>query len=143
LLRRGPYLIGAGLDESVAGEPKGLKGHFINLFDPELRLQTNVALSASARLLLLDLDSARLKRPTVLASACKAVPAKSDSATLSLTVEGVASTPAIVLISSAKPAKGLTLDGQDLKDFEYSSSEQLLRVRFENQSKPRELRVTF
>jgi len=35
LLRRGPYLIGAGLEESVAGEPKTLRGRFVNLFDPD------------------------------------------------------------------------------------------------------------
>ena len=38
-LRRGPYWIGAGLDESVSAPPKTLTGRFINLFDPELRLQ--------------------------------------------------------------------------------------------------------
>ena len=39
LLKRGPYLIGAGLDETVSADPTIVKGRFINLFDAELRLR--------------------------------------------------------------------------------------------------------
>ncbi|MBP8261301.1 MAG: hypothetical protein KA118_16750, partial [Verrucomicrobia bacterium] len=38
ILRRGPYVIAAGLDESIEGPPRTLSGQFVNLFDPELEL---------------------------------------------------------------------------------------------------------
>ncbi|MES2569977.1 MAG: hypothetical protein V4710_07965, partial [Verrucomicrobiota bacterium] len=66
-LRRGPYLIGAGLDESVAAEPTVLKGRFINLFDPELKLMQSAALTPGARFFLLDLDAVKSQEPRLLA----------------------------------------------------------------------------
>ena len=42
LLRRGPYLIGAGLDESIEGAPHAVNGRFVNLFDPDLRVRREV-----------------------------------------------------------------------------------------------------
>jgi hypothetical protein len=144
LLRRGPYVIGAGLDESVAGEPKELKGRFVNLFDPELRVRNSVKLAPAARFFLLNLESVKGRQPRVLASACKALPAKASSAKqLSLVVEGVGGTPAVVLLHAPKPPREITLAGQPLNDFEYAGSEKLLWVRFPNESKPRELHLAF
>jgi hypothetical protein len=48
-LRRGPYVIGAGLDESVEGAARLLQGRFVNLFDPELKVQRSIALSPGTR----------------------------------------------------------------------------------------------
>jgi hypothetical protein len=59
LLRRGPYVIAAGLDESPASGSKDLEGKFINLFDSELKVQTKLTLSPGSRYLLLDLQSCR------------------------------------------------------------------------------------
>jgi hypothetical protein len=120
-----------------------LRGRFVNLFDSTLRVQTSVTLAPASRFFLLDLESARRGGPRVLASACKALPIKQDRKTLALTVEGVADTPAIVLIHAPKPPQTATLAGQPLKDYEYSPADQLLWIRFSNQSKPRELRLTF
>ena len=62
LLRRGPYLIGAGLGESVPCEAKELKGRFVSFFDPELRVRSGVTLSPASRYFLLDLDTVRGSR---------------------------------------------------------------------------------
>jgi hypothetical protein len=143
LLRRGPYLIAAGLDESIPGEPKELRGRFVNLFDPELRVQRSVTLAPAARFFLLDLEAAELKEPRVLASACKALPVKKDIHSLTLAVEGVGGTPAIVLLHAPDPARTVTLDGQPCGQCQYSASERLLWIRFPNESRPRELRLEF
>jgi hypothetical protein len=113
LLRRGPYLIGAGLDESIAADATVVKGRFINLFDAELRLRRSVALEPGARVFLLDLDAVGGRQPRLLASACKALPLKQEEATLSFTVEGVAGTPAVVLLRVPGGApRTVTLEGQ-------------------------------
>ena len=143
LLRRGPYIVAAGLDESVGGDPKELHGKFINLFDSELRVRQTVSLTPGSRFFLMDLDSVGGGEARVLASACKALPVKRESASLTLAVEGVAGTPAVVLLHAPKPPRSVTLAGENLEKFQYSAEDQLLWIRFENESRPRELRLEF
>ncbi|MBI5384404.1 MAG: hypothetical protein HZA90_06915 [Verrucomicrobia bacterium] len=143
LLRRGPYVIGAGLDESVAGEPKTLRGRFVNLFDPELRVRDSVTLAPAARCFLLDLESKRGPEPQLLASACKALPTKRATNSFTLAVEGIANTPAVVLLYASQAPRAVTLAGEPLQSFNYSAEARLLWLRFSNQSRPRELQVEF
>ena len=143
LLRRGPYVVAAGLDESIGGDPRVLNGRFVNLFDSELRVRDQVTLDSGSRQFLLDLDVAHSRKPHLLASACRAVPGTEMSRQLNYTVEGVAETPAIMLIESSKAPKAITLAGQSLTTFEYSDKEHLLWVHFENTAAPRELTVQF
>jgi hypothetical protein len=143
VLRRGPYLIAAGLDESTASEPRQLKGNFINLFDPDLKVQDRVQLTPKSRNFLLDLTEARGRTPKVLASAGKNFALEQQSRRLVVMVEGVKGTPGIVLIATPRAPETVQLNGQPLPTYEYSSATGLLRVRFTNESEPRELRVTF
>lgn len=144
LLRRGPYVIASGLDESIAGEPKTLRGRWVNLFDSELRATNRVTLDPGARCFLLDLDAAAIGGgPRVLAAACKTLPVKTASGAVTFVVEGVRDTPAIVLLYSPKPPRQLTLDHQRLTTFTHSPADKLLWVRFVNQATPRELVVQF
>ena len=143
VLRRGPYLIGAGLDESGRGEAKTLTGRFVNLFDSELKVQRSISLAAGARVFLLNLDAAKSTEPKLLASACKALPAKHSDGKLAWTVEGVGDTPAILLLSTAKPPRSIQLDQQPLDYFTYDAAEGLLTLRFPNEARPRELVLEF
>jgi len=143
LLRRGPYVLAAGLDESVAGEIKTLRGRFVNLFDPELRVQRTVSLVPGARLFLLDLDAMRGSQSQVLASACKALPTKQGEHSLSIAVEGVINTPAVVLLRAATAPRSVKLGGQALENFQYDREDKLLWLRFTNEAKARELAVEF
>lgn len=143
LLRRGPYVIAAGLDESVAGEPKTVTGRFVNLFDPELCVREQVKLDAGVRLFLLDLDLVKGKEPRVLASACKALSVKVTPGALTLAVEGVGNTPAVVLVRAPGKPRDVTLAGQPLTSFVYSAKDGLLWLRFANEARMRELAVTW
>ncbi len=142
-LRRGPYVIGAGLDESVSASRKALKGRFVNLFDPELGVQRSILLEPGKRVFLLDLDAVKLSKPQLLASACKALLTKRDGKRMTWTVEGVGDTPAILLISSTKPPRSVQLDQQALDSFAFNKAEGLLYVRFTNESRPRSLAIEF
>jgi hypothetical protein len=143
LLRRGPYMLGAGLDESLAGDPKRLSGRFVSLFDPDLRVQRTVTLEPGSRHFLLDLDAVRGHQPQMLASACKALPLRSGANLLSLVVEGVADTPGVLLLRAPKAPRAITLAGQPLQSFIYSPTHQLLWIRFANEARPRELAIEF
>jgi len=143
LLRRGPYLIAAGLDESVAGEPKEFRGKFVNLFDLALKVRDAAKLSPGSRFLLLDLTTVHGREPRVLASACKALATKNAADKLSLIVEGVGNTPAVVLMHAPKRPREISLGGEAVKDFEYSPADKLLWIRFPNEATPRELSLRF
>ncbi|HEY5914031.1 MAG TPA: hypothetical protein VJA21_25870 [Verrucomicrobiae bacterium] len=142
-LRRGPYVIAAGLDESLPAESKVLPGAYVNLFDPALRVQESVTLKPRARFFLLDLASVRRGPPCVLAAACKTLAVESQDRQLSLMVEGVANTPAVVLLRVPGKPKSATLDGHPLDTLESSAEHKLLWVRFQNESSPRVLSVSF
>jgi len=142
-LRRSPYLIGAGLDESLDTRTNRLQGRFVNLFDPELKVRRSVALSPNTRVFLLDLDAVKSESARLIASACKALPVKRDDGATAWTVEGVGDTPAIMLISSAKPPRSVQLDQQPLTSFTYDPAERLLYLRFPNEARPRNLVVEF
>ncbi|MBL9137004.1 MAG: hypothetical protein JNK85_14125 [Verrucomicrobiales bacterium] len=142
LLRRGPYLVAAGLDESQATPARSVRGRFVDLFDPELAVVRETTLPGGARRFLLDLDQVGSGGPRVLASACKALPVKKGGRdVLEWVVEGIGGTRAVVLLRLPKPARQVQLDGAELTDLTYSSQDRLLWVRFENESRPRTLSV--
>jgi hypothetical protein len=143
VLRRGPYVIAAGLDESIAGEPKVLRGHFVNLFDPELRVLDSVPINPGSRYFLRDLALADAREPQLLASACKALPVKSAEKSRSFLVEGATETPAVMLFQVAHPPGTVTLDGKPVAQIEFSKKDGLLWIRFTNEAKPRTLTVQF
>ena len=75
-LRRGPYVVAAGLDESLPDPPHTLTGRFVNLFDADLPIVTSVTLTPGHRALLLDLDRIPGQNPIILAAACKTLGAE-------------------------------------------------------------------
>ena len=118
-LRRGPYVVAAGLDESIAGDPHVLRGRFLDLFDSHLRIVESATLIPGSRRLLLDLDRAlaRTPGPSVLASACKVLGAeKTADGAFKFYAEGPDRTEAFVRLALAETPKAVTLDGQPLPD---------------------------
>ncbi len=145
VLRRGPWLIAAGLEDSIGAPSTVLTGRLINLFDPALALQTRIEVKPAARFLLLDLDAVKPLTPPVprvLASACKALPVPGEPGQ-AWTVEGVGDTPAIVLLSCPQAPRKVTLEGTPDPLFEYDGPSQLLRIRFLNTAGPRRLALEF
>ncbi len=143
LLRRRLYVVTAGLDESIAGQPRVVNGRFVNLFDSELRVLNQVTISSGSRQFLLDLDVAHRRQPHLLAAACKALLKEVTRKNISFTIEGIEQTQAIMLLESAKPPQSVMLDGKKLATFEYSAKEKLLWIHFENEVTPRELNISF
>ena len=71
LLKRGPYIIGAGLNETDDSTTKEITGKFVDLFNSELAVLDKVALAPRSRVFLLDIDKLDKSKPTVIASASK------------------------------------------------------------------------
>jgi hypothetical protein len=143
LLRRGPYVIAAGLDESIEGPARTLHGRFVNLFDAELKLQKDVTLSPGMRFVLLDIDASQMRQPPLLAAACGAVPQKQSKVEMSYMIEGVENTPGIALFKLPHAPRTVQLQGQVLDDITYDAGQGLLWVRFKNEAAPRTLSLQF
>ena len=143
VLRRGKYVIAAGIEESIPGQAKRLTGRFVNLFDPELRALDGVTLTPGTRYFLLDLDQARGREPAVLASACKVVTQPFVRGTLLCQVEGVAGTPAVILLRSPRPPRQVSLDGRSLASFHHDAARGVLRINLTNEARCRTLGVSY
>ena len=143
MLRRGPYVVAAGLEESIANRPFILTGRFINLFDAQLGLLKKVTLNPGSRYLLIDLDALRTGKAHLLASACDAQLTVNQDKQINFTVEGIDQTQAILLLEAPREPKAITLNGKAVTQFEYSVPEKLLWIHFDNKAFPRELAVTF
>lgn len=112
VLRRGPYVIGAGLDETDAPEHT-LEGRFIDLFSPTLQIRTSVKLAPGARVFLLDLDKAAGKQPRVLASASKVLGAESGKGRLKFHSEGPQQTVCATRVFIPSEPKSVKVEGAE------------------------------
>jgi hypothetical protein len=139
VLQRGPYTIAAGLDESLDTPPRILRGRFISLFDPTLALRHEVVLSPGTRWFLVDLDRVPRTDGHLVAAAAKVLPSDRARRVSAYTVEGIANTPALVLLRARKPPAAVELDGAPLPNVRHDPQERLLWVPFTNTAAPRNL----
>jgi hypothetical protein len=139
VLRRGPYVVAAGLDETTS-PGKTLTGHFVDLFDPALKPVESVVVAPSSRHLLVDLDK---YDKTVIASAGRVVEQSSDSHRWRGTIEGLADVPSVLLLkASAKPAAA-TIDGATITDQSYDAARHLLWLRFPSKAATQSIVVSY
>ncbi len=144
VLRRGPYLVAAGLDESIPGQPAvTLRGRFINLFDPQLPVQNGLALSPGKRVLLFDLNTVKPEQPQVIAAACKVTGVRSKDSTLLFNAEGIASTEAVVRILASRTPHRVLVNGRVLPPGNWMISEGTIQLRFQNSAENIPVEVHF
>lgn len=139
VLRRGPYIIASGMDETTL-KPRTLTGTFVDLFDSQLRVLNSVPITANSRHFLIDLD--RFNR-TVVASAGKVTEMKDDRREWIGTDEGIAGTKGVLLLRTPKRPVSVTVDGGATSDVSYDPGNRLLWVHFDQTAHPREVHVTY
>jgi hypothetical protein len=134
VLRRGPYVIAAGLDESVPdAKPHVLHGHFIDLFDARLPALTSVTLGPNVRSLLIDLDFRKHDRmPRVVAAACRVRDERASIHKLSFQTDGIADTNAVVSIATSRKPKEITIGRKIASREQYDFSAGILQLKFNN-----------
>jgi len=141
LLRRGPYLVAAGLDESAIKDTRRVEGRFINLFDPELLVRKEVELKPSSRFFLVDLERLPKSGDYIVASGCKSLVREQSAERITIATEGVEQTPGIALLRTDRKPKSITIDGEAVRDWKYE--DHLLWVKFQNEARPRILEINF
>lgn len=144
-LRRGPYIIAAGLDESLPTvKPYVLYGHFIDLFNSNLPILNRVAITPGRRFLMLDLDVASASTsPSVVAAACRIHEEHANARSLTFFADGIANTEAVVRIRIQRKPVRILVNGKPLGHKDYEISRGTLRVRFPNSAQPVPVEVDF
>jgi hypothetical protein len=144
VLRRGPYIVAAGLDESVPNaEPRILHGHFVDLFDANLPVLDEVALFPGTRKLLFDLDSAHSIEPRVVAAACTIRRQNWSAKRLTLITDGVADTHGVLRIQVAAKPKSISFNGSRTQADQWSMKDGTLLLRFENSINELKIEIQF
>lgn len=145
VLRRGPYVIAAGLDESVPNAKSYvLHGRFINLFDADLSILTAATITPGSRMLLIDMDAVKsVPSNFIVAAACRVRNQKRSSEQLSFLADGIADTNAVVRIQTNRPPTRVLVGGVPLPPGSYDMNGNLLRIRFPNSISPIPVEINF
>jgi len=134
VLRRGPYVVAAGLESAEGESDHVLKGRFVDLFDAQLKVVDAVTLDASRRALLLDLDRVASKGPRVLAAAGRVTDEAPKGDGLSFFVRGPKDITASVRVALAHAPKSVAVDGKPVEagSQSWDDASKTLLLRFPN-----------
>lgn len=144
VLRRGPYVVAAGLEPTPGESPRELKGRFIDLFDAQLKVLDSVTLDPDRRSLLIDLDRVQTDKPRVIAAACKVTGEETtDDGGLSFVARGPKDTTASARVSLARRPGKVAVDGEALDDKAqtWDEASQTLLLRFDNSADGRLIEI--
>lgn len=142
VLRRGPYVIAAGLDESVPdAAPQRLTGRFVNLYDARQDVVDAIDLNAGKRAFAIDLNRFPKDSVGVIAAAGRVRDERITDATISFNVDGIENSAAVISVLTPTLPKRVTLDGMDLPGSAWDFNNGICRVRFTNTATPRALAI--
>ena len=138
VLRRGPYIIAAGLDESIPNsKPYVLHGRFIDLFHANLPILTSVTLTPGKRVLLVDLDANSVtKIPSVIAAACRIREEHAITDQFSFLADGISGTHAVIRVRTHRKPLRVLVASKPLSRGDYEMDRDTLRIRFINSAQP-------
>jgi hypothetical protein len=142
LLRRGPYVIGMGLDESIEAEPRILTGSFIDLFDSELALRDKVILTPGVPQLLYDLDKAPKDRVLNLVASTRIRNLRKSLGNVAFESRGPNGTKAIAWLRIPSKPRAVQLSTGNPAEYTWDPMHGLIQLRFTNTGKPMEVAVT-
>ena len=142
VLRRGPYVVAAGLD-GASGPGTTVKGDLVNLFDPGLARSPSLTLQPGTRALLLDIDAVHSDVSKVLAASAKIAHETATADGFRFEAEGIEGTDAAARVLVQKPVRAVKLGGKPLDPSRYTSDGRTLLVRFTNTAAPQRIEITF
>jgi len=144
LLRRGPYIIAAGLDETPELPERRIEGAFLDLFSPALEIVRTVRLEPGSRRFLLDLGKLEQDRPSVLASASKILGVEVNERSMAFHSEGPAGTICATRLRLPSAPKSIAVDGSaDAAACEWDAASGTALLRYDNSAEGRWLEVNW
>jgi len=142
VLRRGPYVIAAGLEGKHAAAAQ-VSGDLINLFDANLTESKVVSIHPGTRALLLDVDEFPSSQPRVLAASAKITDEHATAYSLAFRAEGIEQTRAVVRVLATKPPQHVSIDNKPLPPDQYQQEGRTLLLRFLNTASPQQIQIDF
>jgi hypothetical protein len=149
VLRRGPYVVAAGMDEEPgviqqsSAHPLSVAGDLINLFDADLSETSEVTVKPGTRALLLDVNYFKSSTPRILAASAKITGEHASGGNLTFQAEGIDQTSAVIRILSTKTPQEITVNGKHLDTAQYRQSGRTLLLHFVNTATPQQIQVFF
>jgi hypothetical protein len=132
VLRRGPYIIAAGLDFAADAQPVTLKGRFIPLFDATQPLVREYTVGAGVRGLLVDVDRYPPDHVGVIAAACRVSNETVNGQSITFDTIGQADTNAVVSVLMPRAPKAVIINGDPLASGAFEYSDGIVRLRLSN-----------
>ena len=131
-LERGPYVLGAVLDENVTGsEPMRIRGRYIDLFDSKLPCLDEKVVQPGEQTFLYDLKKVKnRRRPQVLAAASRQYDEERTRHTYAFTAKSPANTDNVMRILLPQEPKSVDADVSSQSSWDETSHTLLLQ--FEN-----------
>lgn len=141
-LRRGPYVIAAGLDTPEgSGLPSILHGDLIDLFDAGLSERREISVASGARVFALDLDRIPAGPPRILAASGRISAEQATASSLQFRIDGIDDTQAVVRILATQAPKQVLLNGAPLSPQQYSQSGRTVLLHFTNHATSQEVHL--
>jgi hypothetical protein len=134
VLRRGPYVVAAGLDLATKTAPVTLKGRFISLFDPAQPVIDSYTVRAGSRVLLVDIERYPKDYVGVIAAACRVTNEKVANEAITFDTIGQGGTNAVISLMVPTPPKSITIDGHAMDAAATDYQNGILRIRFANRA---------
>ncbi len=141
VLRRGPYVAAAGMDESIEEATLTLTGTYVNLYDPGLPVIADPQIAPDTRWLFYDLARCP-DTPWVIAAAGRVEDERVAGDALVFTVEGMAETVCAARVRVPSAPVSATADGVEI-DVQWDASSRTALVRFPNRPAGVEVRVSW
>ncbi|HPU28282.1 MAG TPA: hypothetical protein PK458_19045 [Phycisphaerae bacterium] len=132
VLRRGSYIIAAGLEFAAEASPVTLKGRFIPLFDPDQPVIREYHVGPGTRGLLVDLDRYPKDYVGVVAAACRVTNQVVTDETVTFDTIGQAETAAVISVLMPQPPRHSTINGAPLVPGSSDYADGVFRMRFPN-----------
>jgi len=134
LLRRGPYLIAATMNESCSDEPLQLKGRFIDLLDAKLPVKNEVTVDPGTQAWLIDLDKVTAPAPALLSAAGRVENWTQTEAGVTYTITTPSEVNVVArLLLPAKP-KSVKISGQPVVEPQYQWDEDSATLLIQHRS---------
>ncbi|MFM1921909.1 MAG: hypothetical protein RLZZ303_3543, partial [Candidatus Hydrogenedentota bacterium] len=142
VLKRGPYLIAACLDEVESPKAQALPGTYVDLFDASHSVRINPTIEPGQRVLYRRVDTGSADQPSVLAASARIRDFQHIEDRVRFTTRGPAGTRCRILLQLPKQPETVQVDGQPASDFEWDETNLLLRVSFDNAARSIAVHVT-
>lgn len=142
VLRRGPFVIAAGLDGAKASA-NPFEGRYIDLFDADQSIVRDVALTGGTRRLLVDLD--RVAPHTVAAAGARIADIVSTAASLTFRQSGMRGNDpqgtALISVTATAAPRQVLCDGTAVKATAYHDG--VLQIRVRSDETPRTVQIVW